>query len=438
MPEGFRVALMKCRLGGSVLSGRPLLFHVGYLAMEPTDSIREERFGTGGPTDGSGQRSELSVDQLVSECEGLREKVRALEGDMARCQVMLTEVRQSEAKYRELVEESCSIVLRMDCQGNVTFANRHALSFFGYTEPELIGKNVVGTIVPFIERSGRDLAELIHDICEHPERYQDNENENVQQDGTSKWIAWTNKGIRDASGRPKEILCIGNDITARKRAEEALREEQGALRQLLESQQHDLQLVAYDIHDGLAQLLSGAIIQFEVFDGMRNAAAEAAVKAYQTGRDLLDRALVETRRLITDLRPPVLEESGIVDAIAQLIAIRGSDAIPRAEFVCDAHFDRLDPLLENALYRISQEGLNNATRHSGSERVVISLREHEGSVLLEIKDWGNGFDVSTVGSDRFGLKGIRERARILGGEASIKSSPGKGTSISVKLPQSGQ
>ncbi|MBN1590700.1 MAG: PAS domain S-box protein [Pirellulales bacterium] len=402
--------------------------------MEPTEPAKEERFGTGKPLDGSEQRSELSADQLARECEGLRQKVRSLEDDVGRCQVMLTDIYRSEAKYRELVEESCSIVLRMNTQGNVTYANRHALSFFGYTERELLGKNVVGTIVPLIERSGRDLAELIHDICEHPERYQDNENENVQQDGTSKWIAWTNKGIRDASGRPEEILCIGNDITARKRAEETLQEEQQALRRLLESQQHDRKLVAYEIHDSLAQLLSAAILHFEAFDELQRTDAEAAPRAYQTGRDSLDRALAETRRLITDLRPLVLEESGIVEAIAQLIAIRGSHALPRVEFVCDSHFGRLDPLLENALYRIVQEGLNNATRHSGSEKVVISLREHESSILLEIKDWGSGFDVSTVGADRFGLRGIRERARILGGEASIESSLGKGTSVTVRIP----
>jgi len=378
--------------------------------------------------------SRSSSDPLGVACAALQERVRLLESEAACHQAQLEELRQSESKYRELVEESCSIVVRMAAQGNVTFANRHALSFFGYGENELLGKNVVGTIVPFVERTGRNLEELIHDICEHPERYQDNENENIQQDGTSKWIAWTNKGIRDASGRPREILCIGNDITARKRAEETLLQEQRALRNLLESQQHDLQLVAYDIHDGVAQLLSAATMRFEAFDCLRDSQADAARQSYQAGRDLLEQAVVETRRLIADLRPPVLEESGVVEAIRQLIAMRGSQTLPKAEFVCEMQPQRLDPLLENALYRIVQEGLNNATRHSGSDKVQVTLRERSGWVLLDIRDWGKGFDLATVGTDRFGLRGIRQRASILGGEAIIGSTPGQGTLITVQLP----
>lgn len=385
-------------------------------------------------SDCAGQQPESSTGELAKQCADLRREVDRLQSEAAGNQASLKEIRESQSKYQELVEQSCSVVLRMDAKGNVTFANRHALAFFGFTENELLGRNVVGTIVPFIERSGRNLAELIQDICEHPERYQDNENENVQRDGTSKWIAWTNKGIRDASGHPREILCIGNDITARKRAEEALLQEERRLRDLLESQQHDLKLVAYEIHDGLAQFLSAAIMQFQTFDELQGRNPGAARTAYQTGRDLLDRAVVETRRLIAGLRPAILEQSGIVDAIRQLLDARPDQSLPKAEFVCDMPFKRLDPLHENALFRIVQEGLNNATRHSGSDKARITLRQQEDQVLLEIRDWGRGFDVSAVGADRFGLKGIRERARILGGDASIESTPGQGTLISVQVP----
>lgn len=395
----------------------------------------------GGPSDIAGkpasecggQALESATDREAGQCEALRQKICLLEAEAARTRTELDKLRYNESRYRELVQESCSVILRMDAQGNVTFANRHALSFFGFTEKELLGKNVVGTIVPFVERSGRNLAELIQDICEHPERYQDNENENTQQDGTSKWMAWTNKGIRDASGRPQEILCIGNDITARKQAEEALQREQQSLRGVLESQQHELKLVAYEIHDGLAQLLSGASMQFQAFDSMQPG-TEAARKAYQTGRDLLDRALMETRRLIADLRPPMLENAGAVGAIQQLIDRREKQNRPKVEFVCDESLPRLDSLVENALFRIAQEGLNNATRHSGSDRVRIALRQQKDRVLLEIKDWGQGFDTSTVRADRFGLKGLRERARILGGKACIESALGQGTLITVQFP----
>lgn len=364
----------------------------------------------------------------------LSEKIARLEAQAARDRAAMEKLRASEAKYREMVEEACSIVLRMDIQGNITFANRHALEFFGFDENQLMGKNVVGTIVPAVERSGRDMAELIRDICERPESHQNNENENVQQDGVSRWIAWTNKAIRDAEGRPVELLCIGNDITARKLAEERLEHEQRTLRHMLEAQQHDHQLIAYEIHDGLAQMLTGAVMQLDAFDEARRDEPEAAAEFFATGRDLLGQAAVETRRLISNLRPPILEKSGVVEAIRQLIQSRGDHVLPRVEFACDVRFNRLSPLLENSLFRIVQETLHNATRHSGSERAQVSLRQQDGRVRLEIKDWGKGFDASKVGADRFGLKGIRERARILGGNASITSQPGHGTETVVELP----
>ena len=133
-------------------------------------------------------------------------------------------LRKSEGKYRELVENVNSIVLRMDNLGNATFLNEYARRFFGYSEEEIIGRNIVGTIVPELESTGRDLKWLIEDIGRNPDRYVNNINENMRRNGERVWIAWTNKPIRDEDGRVAEILCIGNDITERRRAEEALQQ----------------------------------------------------------------------------------------------------------------------------------------------------------------------------------------------------------------------
>ena len=132
--------------------------------------------------------------------------------------------RLSEARYRELVESANSIIMRRDIAGHVTFFNEFAQDFFGYSKEEILGKNVIQTIVPKVERSGRDLREMIEDIGKHPERYTNNENENMRANGERVWIAWTNKPIRDEHGQITEMLCIGNDITARKQAEVALAE----------------------------------------------------------------------------------------------------------------------------------------------------------------------------------------------------------------------
>ena len=90
--------------------------------------------------------------------------------------------------------------------------------------------------------------------------------------------------------------------------------------------------------------------------------------------------------------------------------------------------------MENAIYRIAQEGLTNACQHSKSEKVRVSLLQREDRVRIEIRDWGVGFDTKKVRGDHFGLEGIRQRARLLGGKCSIRSKPGKGTRITVDLP----
>ncbi|MBW2493077.1 MAG: PAS domain S-box protein [Deltaproteobacteria bacterium] len=141
----------------------------------------------------------------------------------------------SEKKYRELVQGINSVILRLDPQGNVMFINEFAKEFFGFTEKEIIGENVIGTIVPKTESSGRDLAAMIKDLGLHPERYINNENENMRKNGQRVWIAWTNKGVQDKAGNILEILCVGNDITGRKEAEKALRESEEKFRTLADS-----------------------------------------------------------------------------------------------------------------------------------------------------------------------------------------------------------
>ncbi|MDP3395547.1 MAG: PAS domain S-box protein [Methanoregula sp.] len=126
-------------------------------------------------------------------------------------------LKESEAKYREVVQNTQSIIIRMDLQGTITFFNHYALTFFDYTSDEVIGKNVNSTIVPAKTRSGNDLSMMADDLGFNAEGYAVNVNENVRRNGDRVWIAWINKAIRDEKGHIVEILCIGNDITDRKR-----------------------------------------------------------------------------------------------------------------------------------------------------------------------------------------------------------------------------
>jgi PAS domain S-box-containing protein len=126
-------------------------------------------------------------------------------------------LRESEAKYRDLLQNTQNIIIRMDLQGTITYFNHYALTFFDYTGDEVIGKNVVGTIVPQKTRSGHDLSVIADDLGFNAEGYAVNVNENIRRNGDRVWIAWINKAIRDEKGHIVEVLCIGNDITDRKR-----------------------------------------------------------------------------------------------------------------------------------------------------------------------------------------------------------------------------
>jgi PAS domain S-box-containing protein len=128
----------------------------------------------------------------------------------------------SEDKYRQLVENADCIILRMGEDGKITFFNEFAQKLFGYTERQILGKNIIGTIIPEKNISGRNIEKLIKDIKRRPELYTTYENENICKDGRRVWVAWANKVIRDEQRGMTEILCVGHDITERKQMEKQL------------------------------------------------------------------------------------------------------------------------------------------------------------------------------------------------------------------------
>jgi signal transduction histidine kinase len=151
------------------------------------------------------------------------------------------------------------------------------------------------------------------------------------------------------------------------------------------------------------------------------------------GIELLRRSIGEARLLIGGLRPPILEQHGVIAAIEFLVE-EARRAITHIDFKHPGSFERLIPQLESALFRIVQEALTNARRHSKSERVEIELATYDRRVRVTIRDWGVGFEPQRVSNERYGLRGIRERAKVLEGTAVITSAPGEGTIIEVDLP----
>jgi signal transduction histidine kinase len=180
--------------------------------------------------------------------------------------------------------------------------------------------------------------------------------------------------------------------------------------------------------------LAGAIMQFQSYGHQKDKNPCLAAKAFDAGMTMLQQGHFEARRLIAGVRPPILDESGVLAAVGHLINEHNRTKGPRIEYRTRVDFDRLTSVVENAIYRIVQEGLANACQHSKSDRVRVSLVQRDDRIEVTVRDWGVGFDTKVAQENRFGLEGIRQRVRLLGGKCNIHSKKDKGVRILVDLP----
>ena len=265
------------------------------------------------------------------------------------------------------------------------------------------------------------------------------------KDGSTVWVRCRGIAIRDETGKAIRMLGAHTDVTAlnlanerllkenktRKRAEDALRWEQELLKRMFAVQESERKLVAYEIHDGIVQYATAALMHMDAcISGCKQKDASSNM---QTAAVHMRRIVEEGRRLMNGLRPPVLDERGVVAAIEHLIDEQESTS-PQITFEAQTDFERLAPPLEICIYRIVQEAITNARKHSRSEKVRIALGHDDERVHVEIRDWGIGFDRKNQGSGPHGLRGMTERVRLLGGSLGIEGAPGEGTSIQVDLP----
>ena len=370
----------------------------------------------------------------ITERKRMEEALREAYGELEKkVEERAAELRDSEAKFRALFESSNDAVMLLDEKGFFD-CNDAALHVFGCSRrEEFIGKRP-SELSPRTQPDGTDsltaaeakIALAIETGAAHFEWL------HRRIDGT-EFEADVLLSSTDLKGK-MVLQAVVRDISERKRAEEAVLREQARLRRLLESSDRDRKLTAYEIHDGLAQHIAGAKMQLEAASHVKDENPEPAARAYERGLELLTRGLDEARRLISGLRPPVLDEAGVVAAIEHLARDPAMREGPEVDFIFNAQFGRLEPLLENAIFRIVQESVRNARRHSRSGKVQIRLTRKNGRIHIQVEDWGIGFDPDDIAETSFGIGGIRERARLLGGKATIDSSPGKGTRIIVDLP----
>jgi signal transduction histidine kinase len=200
--------------------------------------------------------------------------------------------------------------------------------------------------------------------------------------------------------------------------------------------------VAHEVHDGVTQLAHAAALRLDdlaerLAPGVPPTAADLADLA--RARDLARRAAADARRLIAGLRPEALDALGLAEAVRQEVAALRAEGW-RADYAGGGPAPgRLPPAAEITLFRIAQEALTNVRKHAGpGARVRVRLAAARGGARLTVQDWGRGFDPAAAGAaagERVGLVGMRERLALLGGALTVRSAPGRGTTVRAELPR---
>jgi PAS domain S-box-containing protein len=365
---------------------------------------------------------ETRVEQRTYE---LRKTNDLLEREMGQRRQAEEALRQSEVKYRHLVENSNSIILEMNTSGNITFLNKFAQEFFGYGEAEILGNSVIGTIVAARDSAGKNLEAMIKDIVHHPAKYALNENENMRRNGEKVWIVWTNQPLYDETGRLSKILCIGINRTEQKRTEEKLAQQ--TKEQVAAAERNRL---ARDLHDAVSQTLFSASLIAEVLPRIWERNPEEGRRQLEEVRQLTRGALAEMRTLLLELRPSSLIEAELPYLLHQLgESINGRAHLPVIVSI-EGQFS-FPPEVKVALYRIAQEALNNVSKHAGARQANVNLFCESDKITLKITDDGRGFDVTGIPSDSLGLGIMRERAGDILASLSVQSRTGQGTEVMV-------
>jgi two-component system sensor histidine kinase UhpB len=224
--------------------------------------------------------------------------------------------------------------------------------------------------------------------------------------------------------------------------EERNRELQALSERAINAQEDERRAIAQSLHDDTGQALSMLIIHLDRIDERIQPDQKELKKKVADARELASNSLTELRRILSGLRPAILDDLGLVPAIRWYARTTlegvGVNVVVKAPSIPLS----LSPAIKTTLFRIVQEAVNNVVRHADARSVTIVLGLNGGIVQLRVEDDGRGFNPGNASRDavelqKLGLLGIRERAELLGGEVQIESAPEKGTRLQVSIPLGG-
>jgi PAS domain S-box-containing protein len=364
----------------------------------------------------------------------LRQGTRA-EARTARMQAVLD---QSEAQLGAIVESAMDAIITVDREQRIVLFNRAAQEMFGCSRADAIGARLDRFIPARFRDAHRGHIERFGQTGETRRRMgPDMVLWALRADGTEFPIEASISQV----GAPDEQLftVILRDITLRKQAEDALKGQQAELRELsarmLEAREDEKTLIARELHDELGQLLTAlkmdlAWLRERIPDG------DVADRARQMG-GALDRTVTSVRRIAADLRPLMLDDLGLADAVSWLVEdfARRSGVACKLEKPPEGDLDAVERSLATAIYRALQESLTNIARHAAAKHAWIQLAVEDGALRLEVEDDGRGISPEAPANPRsLGLKGMRERMSYLGGTVEVARAPRGGTRVRVRAP----
>jgi PAS domain S-box-containing protein len=333
-------------------------------------------------------------------------------------------LRESEEKFRRVFQDAATGMVMLSPEGRFLAINRAYCEFLGYSEKELIGRDIVSVTHPEDHALCTRLMEQALAAASGSQRY---EKRYLHKNGQLLWGESGTTLICDSTGKPEYFVSQIVDITERKRAEVALA---GMTRKLVEAQEQERARIARELHDDINQRLAILAIELEQLQGDPS---DVKSRLQELGQQTIEISS-DVQALSHDLHSSQLEYLGVVRGMKSWCREFGE----RQGIEIDCRHDvRSNVPVEVGLplFRVLQEALHNAAKHSGVKRIEVRLHEQSDEIHLIVRDSGTGFDIGEVKQGNgLGLTSMRERVRLVNGTIAIDSKPMRGTSIHVRVP----
>ena len=342
------------------------------------------------------------------------------------------EFRKSEAKYRDLVEKMNEGVITLDAEMKVSFVNPAFLRMVGCHEEEVLGKH-------FTEVSWADeeAMSIITKESEKRRKLRSSRYEVKARHKTGKIVHTLTSAtpIKGPDGEFAGSYAVVTDISEQKKLERALKE---LSTRLVNLQEQERRRIACELHDEIGGFLTGMAIELELLNHEPEMKGKTQINHLTSLRDQIHRTIDAVQRVSYELRPAILDDLGLPSALRWYVDTFRERTRIKARLRLAAALKRLPEAVEIAVFRISQEALTNVARHSKAESVSLVLSRAKNRLSLSVKDDGVGFDPDKLYGEPeergFGIFGIRERLRSLGGNLDLQSEPGEGTRLVVTIP----